>query len=270
MRRKSGRFGPRGGGWLWLRAGIAVALLALGSGCATSRGELDIRVPAMANPANGAPVKIVSVMDRRVFQISPPSADIPSLKDDDITNKAITSRAVARKRNAYGKALGDILLPEGRTVEMLVKEALTRAFREAGYRVLEPGDADYETALPVSAEIEQFWSWFTPGFWAITLEFEARVKISGPVAPFHQGEVVRGYARVKSGGATSSIWTEVIHQGLEDLIGNIKTRLQKRAAYRAAPPPETVAHGASFPLLFPPPLATGGTSASAPPENNRH
>jgi hypothetical protein len=39
---------------------------------------------------------------------------------------------VARKRNGWGKVLGDILLPEGRTVSDLVEEVVAKAFIESG------------------------------------------------------------------------------------------------------------------------------------------
>ena len=99
------------------------ALLLLVSGCATNRGIIDVRVTPTPDPQGKVMVKIVRVTDQRTFELRPDVASIPSLKDGQIDNKAITSRAIARKRNGYGKALGDILLPEGRTVEDLVEEA---------------------------------------------------------------------------------------------------------------------------------------------------
>ena len=134
--------------------------------CASNRGRLDVRVqqsPAAA--ANAVPLKIVAVTDKRVFQINPRQPSIPSLKHGEINNPAITKRAIARKRGGFGMAVGDILLPEGRTVEDVTRETLVKALTKKGYRVLKPGDPGYEDAPALSAEIHQFWSWFTPGFW---------------------------------------------------------------------------------------------------------
>lgn len=94
---------------------MGVLILAM-TGCATNRWVLNFVVPPTSNPKNGTPVKIVKVTDLRKFELAPKQPNIPSLKNGEITEKAITSRAIARKRNSYGMALGDIPLPEGRTV----------------------------------------------------------------------------------------------------------------------------------------------------------
>jgi len=95
------------------------------------------------------------VTDQRTFEAS----SIPSLKEEaDLTNRAITVRAIARKRGGFGMALGDIVLPEGQTVEGLVKDAVIRSLRESGYRVVDESDA---------ADIDQFLSWFSPGAFTV-------------------------------------------------------------------------------------------------------
>jgi hypothetical protein len=49
------------------------------------------------------------VTDQRTFEARPRDASIPSLKEEaDLTNRAITVRAIARKRGGFGMALGDI------------------------------------------------------------------------------------------------------------------------------------------------------------------
>lgn len=71
----------------------------------------------------------ISAVDERVFQIDPRSADIPSLKNDEEVNDAsITQRAIGRKRNGFGKGLGDVVLPSGRTVSQLVGNAVATAY----------------------------------------------------------------------------------------------------------------------------------------------
>ncbi|WP_423143232.1 hypothetical protein [Pseudomonas chlororaphis] len=80
-------------------------------GCATSRSVVGIDGPEVAS-GNGQKV-VINVLDERRFEADPRSADIPSLKNGEIDDKAITERAIARKRNSYGMGLGDVLLPEG-------------------------------------------------------------------------------------------------------------------------------------------------------------
>ena len=70
-------------------------------GCATNRGIVDVQVEDTANPASGKAVKIVKVVDKRKFELAPGSPSTPSLKNGEVNDKSITSRAVARKRNAY-------------------------------------------------------------------------------------------------------------------------------------------------------------------------
>ena len=213
------------GRWLaWI--GVAVLAGVLGSGCATNRGILDVRIDVPQDPESGKVVKIARVTDRRVFEEAPPNPSTPSLKGMEIGDPAITVRAIARKRNGYGKAIGDILLPEGRTVEDLVREALVKSFREAGYRVV-ADDAKADKAASIEADIEQFWAWFTPGFWAVTLEFEAKVNIKGNVKAFKEGKMVRGYVLLHSQAAVTGAWLNTLNKGLENFTGEVKAELTK-------------------------------------------
>ena len=206
----------------------AMSLLALfSSGCATSRGILDVRIPDTPNMEYTTSVKITKVTDSRKFELKPNSAAIPSLKDGQINNDAITSRAIARKRNAFGKAMGDILLPEGRRVEDLAKEAVQEALKKKGYSIAERNTPEYAKAVPVEVDIRQFWSWGTPGFWAFKLEFEAIVTIRSKVVSSNsEEETVRGYVLLHTQAATSRAWMNTIQKGLEILIDNIKANLR--------------------------------------------
>jgi hypothetical protein len=166
------------------------------------------------------------VTDKRVFEAAPRTPPVPSLKGKEIADKTITSRAIARKRNSFGKALGDILLPEGRTVEDLVREALTISFRDAGYCVLD-GTTPSGDVVPIEADIEQFWAWFTPGFWAVSLEFESKVNIKGNVSPFNDGETVHGNVKLHSQAANTKAWLNTINKGIEAFVTEVKQRLAK-------------------------------------------
>lgn len=202
-----------------------IVLIALMSGCATNRGIIDVRVAVPGNQAGGTVVKITSVTDSRVFELKPSEASIPSLKNGEIDNKAITSRAIARKRNGYGKALGDILLPEGRTVEMLTREALTRSFREKGFQVLEPGDAGYNSAKPIEANIEQFWSWINLGFWAAKLNFQSSIHLKGDIASLKGGKSVNSSTQLSTQAAGTRAWTNILNKGIEDLVKEVKNQI---------------------------------------------
>ena len=138
---------------------LAVVALVLLAGCAINRAEVDVLPPGKTQtpaPSNGKKVYI-SAVDDRVFQIKPTSFDMPSLKYDEIDDKSITERAIARKRNNFNMAIGDVLLPEGRTVSELVGDAVATAYRQAGYEVVSaPGARDI---TEVKVQIIEFWSW---------------------------------------------------------------------------------------------------------------
>jgi hypothetical protein len=207
-------------------AGLSACVLLAASGCATSRGALDFTPAPSENLGEGPPVRIASVVDARSFQVSPRDPSIPSLKNDEIEDHAITSRAIARKRNGYGKAMGDILLPEGRSVAELARAAVERGLREGGYRVLAESDPGYAEAAPIDVEIRKFWMWFSPGFWAAHLEFRGAIALRGPIGPLGSAPEVPGYVRLATQAATTGAWTNTLRAGLESLNVNLVNLLQ--------------------------------------------
>ena len=170
---------------LFRTASFALALTAgLLGGCATSRSELSIATPAsataprLANP--NAPTAVVRVVkDARMFEQKPSEPSTPSLgfEGSDKATFEIKQRAVGRKRNSFGMALGDVLLQQGQSVEGLVRDSITEALRESGYNVV-AGGAVTTPSMEISADIKKFWSWVQPGFVAITVKSEIAVDLT--------------------------------------------------------------------------------------------
>jgi hypothetical protein len=205
-----------------LATAICSLALLLASGCATNRGVQDITIAVPANPTSSKVVKIVKVTDLRKFEAAPRDPSVPSLRGKQVNNPAITCRAYARKRNGYGAALGDIVLPEGRTVEQVTRECLQKALREKGYSVPDGETAD-ANAIPVEAEIQQFWAWMEVGFWSLSLQFEAIIKLKSP--SLLQGgpeQTVKGTVLLHTQAASGSAWKKTVTKGLEDLNLRIK------------------------------------------------
>lgn len=203
---------------------LSVMLMA---GCATSRGVLDITAePSVVTKSTGHKgiIKFTSVTDNREFQINPRQANIPSLKDNKINDSYITERAIARKRNGYGKALGDIVLPDGETVPQLVEQLLTHSFTSQGYRVVKPGDMEYEQAMPFDVEINKFWGWFNPGFWSISINFETDILVLAPVDPFVEGQNFSSNIQKSYQVASGKNWKEVIDLSLKALEQDIQKK----------------------------------------------
>lgn len=207
---------------------IAVVALTFG-GCATSRSTVMPTVAAVENPAEGPTIKIVSVVDQRQFEHKPAEPSIPSLgSESDLANPAITSRAIGRKRGGYGMALGDVLLPEGKTVTGMVQDAVVNTYRGAGYRVLTKDDTGFDTATPVDIKIKQFWSWSTPGLLQMSIENRMEVVITAPQPGFENGATIGGYAINHSMALFEEEWPKIATASLADFNTNLRAKLKKK------------------------------------------
>ncbi|MCW5752938.1 MAG: flagellar biosynthesis protein [Alphaproteobacteria bacterium] len=213
-----------------LRLAALFAVLCLLAGCATSRSVVDLGAAGAepVNPAQGQEVVIATVEDARVFETAPRSPDIPSLSPSEANDPGIRARAIARKRNTFGQALGDVLLPEGQTVSDATQRAIVAAFRRAGYRVLAPGDAGHERAVPVAARIERYWTWFTPGFWAVTVQNRAEVTLSGALPALQGGLTVTSEVSESMQAVFESDWQQVSAEGLAALSARLTAALNAR------------------------------------------
>lgn len=213
-----------------LMAAVALTAVLLMTGCATSRSEIKLQSPTVVAPAASATsaphvVVIGKITDERVFEEAPKDPSTPSLgfggagkASDDVK-----ARAVGRKRNSYGKALGDVLLQPGQTVESVIRENLVAAFEQAGYQVKGEADAG-PSPLVVDVHIKQFWAWFTPGFWAITLDdnIVTDLVIHGAAAPI----VVRTHVEDKHQVATESDWMQIVGKGLDAYRAAVLQRMR--------------------------------------------
>lgn len=201
---------------------IAIAV----TGCATSRSSLDVQIPKSQNtPSNGKQVYINSVSDKRTFQVSPPNPDIPSLDPSEDQNEQVKLRAIGRKRNGFGKALGDMLLKEGETVQSLTNQSIQQAFTEKGYTVLNSKDQVTKDTYIVDANIQKFWAWMNPGFWQITLssEISTDLAIKAPKGATSQQISVKAADGYQV--ATEANWTEIIQKSIQLYINDLKSKL---------------------------------------------
>jgi hypothetical protein len=213
-----------------LMAAVALTAVLLMSGCATSRSEIKLHTPTVVAPAttesSGQHVVVIGkITDERAFAEAPDDPSTPTLGfgGADKATAEIKARAVGRKRNTYGKALGDVLLQPGQTVEGTVRENLVAAFEQAGYRVRAENDAG-PSPLVVDVHIKQFWSWFTPGFWAITLSNNIATDLvfNGTGAPV----TVSTHVEDKHAAATEGDWMQIVDKGLEAYRAQVTKRMQ--------------------------------------------
>lgn len=203
-------------------------LCAILAGCATSRSEVKLSVPAanttQAAASNGYVVVIRSVKDERVFEQEPSNPGTPSLGFEGASKAAaeLKLRAIARKRNTFGKALGDVMLEGNQTVESVVRANLTASFEQAGYRVI-TGGTDDPSVLVVDVRIKKFWAWMQPGFWALTLnaDIATDLVLSGSVVPTTVSVHVEDGRQIVTDGA----WIEIIDAALTDYRTQAATKL---------------------------------------------
>lgn len=205
---------------------VAVVFLLFTTGCATNRGIVSLQQPLpVASSPNGKQIYIRSVSDRREFQENPKSQDIPSLGfgGSATASEDMKKRAIARKRNTYGKAMGDILLRDGQTVETVINEALLRSFTGQGYAVLKNAQEVTPDTLLIDTSINKFWAYMTPGFWAIRLTCDISTDLN--VASAKTGRTEKEVFTVKAEGsyqtAAEGNWLEVLGQAVDKYVEQI-------------------------------------------------
>lgn len=195
------------------RVGALLAVLVM-TGCATSRSEIRLSAaPAPDAAVLGSEVVIRSIEDVRVFEEAPAHPGTPSLGwgGAGAAPADVKARAIGRKRNTYGKALGDVLLEPGDSVIDVVRQHLSTALSSSGYRVVDAAQAS-PSALQLDVRIDKFWAWFQPGFWQITLNGDIATQLSfeGHAQPYS----VSVSALDKRQAAHDRAWVEILDMAL--------------------------------------------------------
>ena len=210
---------------------VAAALLAaslLLGGCATNRSEVRLAqpgVPATRSPNVNAPTAVIrTVSDERTFEQAPDEPSTPSLGFEGALQATAEakSRAIGRKRNTFGKALGDVFLQDGQTVEGIVRENLAAALREAGFNVRGEQVTD-PASLVIDVHVKKFWAWVQPGFWAITVNADISTDLdistaSSPLPVTIHVEDARQFV-------TDSAWIETIEKALQSYRREASSKL---------------------------------------------
>jgi hypothetical protein len=213
------------------------ALLGLSlSACALGRDVVDISAPVSTATDSKAFVKIIDVKDDRHFEASPRDAGTPSLKDAaDINDRNITAHAVARKRNGYGMALGDIVLPDSKTVASLAREAAQKALQDKGYALVNETSPHYADAKPLNIDITEFWAWIAPGFTSMTMEFKSTVTLTGDAIVGSGNNAASTHLTKGAIAAFESTWIDTIQRGVADLSDQIATKIKPAGAIAQQP-----------------------------------
>jgi hypothetical protein len=203
----------------------ALAALCLASGCVTGTRSISLGVaPADSyakSPGKGT-AGIGLVTDSRTFENHPDDPSTPSVKGDvNALAPAERSTYIGRQRNSYGHAMGDIALPDGGTVQGKVAELLGEGLKRRGFELTDPGKAD----SVVTAGIQQFWCWTTPGF--VVLTFEAHISCTVTVTRGAKVStfVVKGYGKNHGQIAKNGNWQEAWDYAFTDFLANLDQQL---------------------------------------------
>ena len=206
-----------------LRLAGLVPILLLAA-CATNRSYITLPVPGAGTTVSGDKVAVIErIDDARDFQEDPDDPSTPSLKKGDKYALDAEGRksSIARKRNGYGMAIGDIQLQPPQTVVSITRDLVASGLRQKGYRVLEEGTAAPADALHVGVDIQEFWAWLTPGFWAI--DMEAKVKTSMKfTGASDQAVEVAAYGRKTAPTGREDNWKQAYDRVFEDYLAKQK------------------------------------------------
>ena len=203
----------------------ALAVFALLGGCATTRSATHLTIPqpgAVVTQTSPRQVVIDTVEDTRDFQVAPSDPSTPSLKRGQQYEMDATQRetAIGRKRNTWGKAMGDWVLEDGQTVNSITRDLIATTLRSLGYQVENTqGDSN---ATHVRVAIKQFWAWFTPGMWTATIEakVQTQLQFSGPDG--NKSIVVNGYGRNQVQTGREANWQLAYDRAFMDYEKNLR------------------------------------------------
>jgi len=159
------------------------SLVAALAACATGRTVIDLPVPppSQTSVETVQAVRIRTVSDDRVFQDAPRVPSVPSLEEPLAKSTADTrAHAVARKRNGYGMAQGDVILSGRADVRDVMRANAAVTLSSAGYRI----DERDVSALDVDVHVREFWLWLQPGVMVATIRSRIVADVSiGQMAP---------------------------------------------------------------------------------------
>jgi uncharacterized lipoprotein YajG len=226
---------------------LAIVLGAFASGCATNRSQITLSPPSppAATPSSrGQTIVIRSVTDERVFEQTPTDPSTPSLgfEGSDHADAALKARAVARKGNTYGKAMGDVVLQAGQTVASVVREYAAAAFESAGFTVASEA-ASAAAPILVDIHIKEFWAWFESGFWELKLHATVRTDVDVEGAPEGFSVAVQTKHGYQIGNDDS--WIEILELGLKDYRAELRAKAAALPIPASSPPAANAAIAAA-------------------------
>ncbi|GHA20273.1 hypothetical protein GCM10008090_32820 [Arenicella chitinivorans] len=207
---------------------LTIVLLALlsSTACVTGTRNLqNLEIPEYTSDKSGAGLVFIGpIVDKRGFEQKPKDPSTPSVKGD-LSSVSAETRAtlIGRQRNGYGKAMGDVALPVGVTVQDKMHALLKTGLESRGYTVVD--DANAETRVAV--DINEFWAWFSPGFVSVSFESKLQSDLSVESANGKKAISVSGYGLNKGQVASDANWELAFKRGFQNFLENLDTLLDE-------------------------------------------
>lgn len=207
---------------------LTVVLLALlsSTACVTGTRNLqNLEIPEYSSDKSAAgSVFIGPIADKRGFEQKPKDPSTPSVKGDlSGVNAETRATLIGRQRNGYGKAMGDVALPVGVTVQDKMHALLKTGLESRGYTVVDDANADTRVAV----DINEFWAWFSPGFVSVSFESKLQSDLSFESAGGKKAISVSGYGLNKGQVASDANWELAFKRAFQNFLENLDKLLDE-------------------------------------------
>jgi hypothetical protein len=192
------------------------------TGCVTGTRSVAMSEPnfSMTRTISNEPLAIREITDDRVFEDGSPNASTPSVRGGlDGSTSEQRARLIGRQRNGYGMAMGDIDLPNERTVRDEVRDLVSRGVSERGYALSD------SSATRMDIEIQKFWAWMQPGVWSVSFNSEIRTKLRIGTSEGTKEITVEGRGENKGQGASDANWALAFQRAYDDYLKNLESAL---------------------------------------------
>jgi hypothetical protein len=195
------------------------ALFLLTAACGPSTLTIQAKYPTepkVLEPDNGIKVRIGEITDARTLASEAEKISIPAYWGEEETRKD-ASHTIGAKTDKG--TLANIHLADSQSIESILADLLSVAFRQAGYRVVDDDEAD----LTIDATIDQFWTWMTPGGMTIRIEssVQATLAISGAAG---SAEIeAAGFHDYRDASTSPDSYAFALNEALFDFYTNLAT-----------------------------------------------
>ena len=167
---------------------------------------LDLQARPADNPTTGPEFSILEVEDKRAIS--------------EIETEQTRTIGIDRRRNP-------ILLPEGRSLESLVREMVTKAFRAEGVRTLEVTRSGGE-AHEVRVKVIRFWGSGRSRALVVFYSFDGELEIQSDLPGWEAGiRVPVAFTRGSWGANVSGRWQSSQQEGVDRLVEGLRVKLRE-------------------------------------------